>query len=300
MRLQRMVVGGAVFAMLGAGIVVSAASLGENAAAEPRTTAASPSGRPSRLTSPPAQGHTVTAAQFARQALDKLGPQNGHHALRVLDLDSGQSVTHGDTTHSFAAASIIKVDILAALLLRSQEKGTGLTERQKNLAESMIRHSDNVAADALWSDLGGRAGFDETRARLGVEPSTGKPAASWGLTGVTLADRTTLLKAVFTEDSPLSADSRAYIRSLMGSVITGQDWGISAAGDEDADRVLKNGWLPRTATGLWCINSTGLVSYGDRTLLVAVLSDDQPSQEAGIALVERLARTAVHSLADHL
>lgn len=66
--------------------------------------------------------------------------------------------------------------------------------------------------------------------------------------------------------------------------------GVSAAGDRWA---LKNGWMPRTTTGLWDINSIGRVRADGRTCLVAVLSDGQPTKESGIALVEAVARAAV-------
>lgn len=56
---------------------------------------------------------------------------------------------------------------------------------------------------------------------------------------------------------------------------------------------LKNGWLPRSDTDLWDVNSIGRVEYGGRTLLVAVLSDGQPTYKTGVDLVERAAATAV-------
>ncbi|WP_328885428.1 hypothetical protein [Streptomyces sp. NBC_00316] len=56
---------------------------------------------------------------------------------------------------------------------------------------------------------------------------------------------------------------------------------------------LKNGWLPRTATGLWDINSIGRVSSGGRTYYVAVLSDGNRTRAAGIETVEDAARAAV-------
>lgn len=66
--------------------------------------------------------------------------------------------------------------------------------------------------------------------------------------------------------------------------------GVSAAGGGWA---LKNGWMPRTTTGLWDINSIGRVRTGGRTCLVAVLSAGHPTKESGIALVEAVARAAV-------
>lgn len=71
---------------------------------------------------------------------------------------------------------------------------------------------------------------------------------------------------------------------------------MSAAGSAWA---LKNGWMPRSATGLWNINSIGQVTADGRTYLVAVLSGGQPSKEAGVALVESVAKAAVDVVRTH-
>ncbi|CAL9386622.1 hypothetical protein SUDANB21_01179 [Streptomyces sp. enrichment culture] len=56
---------------------------------------------------------------------------------------------------------------------------------------------------------------------------------------------------------------------------------------------MKNGWLPRDATGLWVVNSTGCVTVGGRVYAVAVLSDGHASMTEGVARVEHAAREAV-------
>lgn len=45
------------------------------------------------------------------------------------------------------------------------------------------------------------------------------------------------------------------------------------AADDPAAAELKVGWLQRSATGLWVVNSIGSVERGGRRYLVAVLSD---------------------------
>ncbi|WP_159042998.1 MULTISPECIES: hypothetical protein [unclassified Streptomyces] len=44
------------------------------------------------------------------------------------------------------------------------------------------------------------------------------------------------------------------------------------------------------------MNSIGLVEHSGHSLLVAVLADGQATRQAGIALVERTAAAAVHTL----
>ncbi|MFG3528330.1 serine hydrolase [Streptomyces sp. NPDC047917] len=211
-------------------------------------------------------------------------------SVAVLDTGSGARAVHGDG--SFDTASVVKVDLVAALLLAAQDEGRALTSVERGRAAAMIERSDNACTTVLLREIGGPAALDAANARLGLTGTTA--AHAWGLTRTTAADRLTLLRAVFGTESELSAGSRAYLRGLMERVEAGQRWGVSAAGDGWA---LKNGWMPRTTTGLWDINSIGRVRAGGRTCLVAVLSDGQPTKESGIALVEAVAGAAVGVLA---
>ncbi|WP_103516635.1 serine hydrolase [Streptomyces sp. SM10] len=206
-------------------------------------------------------------------------------SVAVLDTESGATAAYGDGT--FDTASVVKVDILAALLLLTQDEGRELTAAEHTYAEAMIRRSDNASATRLLEVIGGEERLDAANERLGLTST--KAAHAWGLTQTTASDQVRLLQAVCGTDSELSADSRAYLTGLMGQVEADQRWGVSAAG---SSAVLKNGWMPRTTTGLWDINSIGSVESGGHTLLVAVLSRGHATKEAGITLVESAAKAA--------
>ncbi|MFD7326054.1 serine hydrolase [Streptomyces sp. NPDC059875] len=212
-------------------------------------------------------------------------------SVAVLDLETGRSASYGGEGRTYDTASIVKLDILAALLLRAQDEGREPTAAERTAAAAMIERSDNASATALWQAVGGAEGLDAANARLGLTETTA--AAAWGLTQTTAEDQLALLAAVFGTDSPLEAESRAYVAELMEGVVAGQDWGVSAAG---GDRALKNGWLPREATGLWDVNSVGRVTADGRVYLVAVVSDGHATKEAGVGLVEDTARAAVTSV----
>ncbi|WP_328745756.1 class A beta-lactamase-related serine hydrolase [Streptomyces sp. NBC_00285] len=208
----------------------------------------------------------------------------------VLDLGSGDSAVYGDGV--FDTASIVKVDILAALLLRHQEAGTKLSTQEKAYATTMIENSDNASASALWSIIGKASGLDAANETLGLTGTEGGDGALWGLTQTTAADQLTLLQQVFGDDSELSEGSRSYLQGLMGRIEADQHWGVSAAAD-GSGWALKNGWLPRSTTGLWDINSVGRVTVDGHDYLVAVLSNGNATQAKGISLVEAAAKAAV-------
>jgi hypothetical protein len=208
----------------------------------------------------------------------------------VLDLESGDSAVYGDG--AFDTASIVKVDVLAALLLRHQEAGTRLSAREKAYATTMIENSDNTSASALWDIIGKAPGLDAANKKFGLTGTEGGEGALWGLTQTTAADQLTLLQQVFGDDSELSETSRSYLQGLMGRIEADQQWGVSAAAD-GSGWALKNGWLPRSTTGLWDVNSIGRVTVDGHAYLVAVLSKGSSTQAKGISLVEAAAQAAV-------
>ncbi|MER6557078.1 serine hydrolase [Streptomyces sp. NPDC001027] len=211
-------------------------------------------------------------------------------SVAVLAMDSGAAAVYGGS--AFDTASIVKVDILAALLLQAQDADRRLTAAEKAYAAAMIEDSDNDSASALWRSIGKAEGLDAANKRFGLTGTAGGEGMLWGLTQTTAADQLTLLQQVFGDTSELSEASRTYLRGLMGRIAAGQQWGVSAAAD-GSSWALKNGWLPRSATGLWDVDSVGRVTAGGRDYLVAVLSNGNATQAAGISLVETVARKAV-------
>ncbi|ROR46879.1 serine hydrolase [Kitasatospora cineracea] len=287
-RIRRAVAVAVVLSALGSWLVLS------------RSTTGTPASATASVSLPAADSGTTTADAGTDTGPDPdadsllaaaLGELDGHFAVTVADPGSGASAAWG--TDSFVTASIVKVDILAALLLRNDGVLTG---DQKAAAALMIEQSDNDAATALFDAVGGATGLDEANAAFGLTGTAAGTDGFWGLTSTTAADQARLLRVVFTEDSPLGSASRAYLAKLMGLVADDQDWGVSAA-DQGGAVQLKNGWLPRDSTGLWVVNSIGRIEYGGRPLLVSVLSDGSATEDAGIALVESVAAAAVRAFA---
>lgn len=238
---------------------------------------------------------SVNRTKSLADAMDSVaGAARGKVSVAVLALGSGESASYGDG--SFDTASIVKVNILAALLLQAQDADRRLTAQERAYATTMIEDSDNEAATALWESIGRADGLDAANARLGLTATEGGDGVLWGLTQTTAEDQLTLLRQVFgtDEESELSEESRTYVQGLMGNIAAGQDWGVSAAGSAWA---LKNGWLPRTATGLWDINSVGRVTAAGEDYLVAVVSNGNADMKSGITVVEAAAKAAVRVMA---
>jgi Beta-lactamase enzyme family len=262
--------------------------------ASPMATTPTPTPKATIASPTPPPTPTISAPAALADAVNDLDV-SGRLSVAVADLDpdDGGTATYNSSDDTeYDTASIVKVDILSTLLLQHQHAGTKLTEDQRELATEMIEQSDNDAALSLWEVIGGADGLDHANATLGLHHTTGGTDDLWGLTQTTVADQIALLRDVFGDDSPLSSASRAYISGLMESVTDGQRWGVSAADSDGTGYALKNGWLERTATSRWDINSIGEVTYDGHRLLISVLSSGQSYEQSAIAQVEKVALAA--------
>jgi beta-lactamase class A len=158
----------------------------------------------------------------------------------------------------------------------------------------MIEESDNDAATTLWNDVGGPSAVGQDDADLGMTATT--PSYAWGLTTTTAADQVDLLKAFAFPNPVLSTQSRSYGLSLMGNVETGQNWGVTGGVPPGVTVALKNGWLPLT-TNDWQVNSIGFVSGDGRDYVLAVLTDDDPTEAYGISTIDGLSSLVFSQLA---
>jgi hypothetical protein len=233
----------------------------------------------------------------ARGARHVPSAKGEYAAAGVLDLSTGATVTYNERV-SFQTASIVKADILAALLWKLQNDGGHLSESQKTLATKMITQSDNTAASALYSQLGGAAGLSAANKAFGLTSTTPGPGSTWGKAHTTVTDQLTLLKVLSSHDSPLSEASRSYQLGLMSRVVSDQRWGVPAAAQNSATAVyVKNGWDTLVADGgLWEINTIGRIVEPGHDWLVVVLSSHNTTQDAGEDLVEGAAKLAVDGL----
>jgi hypothetical protein len=231
---------------------------------------------------------------FASTIAGIVSGQSAHGAVAVTDLTTGATDSYSDGGHLFDTGSIVKLDILATLFYQHQQDGTSMTESEKSYAATMIENSNNDSATALFDIDGDVSGLTAANRVFGLTGTT--IDIDWGDTTTDPTEQMKLLEQVFTSDSVLSPASRAYIQGLMSQVESDQRWGVSAAASPGAGYMLKNGWLPSSATGLWTINSIGEVSDDGHLLLIAVQSDGNSTMNAGVAYIQQIAAAAAGSL----
>jgi beta-lactamase class A len=230
--------------------------------------------------------YRALAARLSTGIEGALRGRQGNHAVTVYDAATGLSC-QADGGEDFDSASIAKAIILAALLRWHQETRTPLSAWERYEATLMITQSDDDAATALWYEVGmSRLRHFLTLARM--SETVPGPGQYWGLTQATAHDELLLLKLLTRSNPVLSGPSRSYELGVMAAVITGQRWGTPAGAPRGVTVHVKNGWLPDD-TG-WHVNSIGAFTRNGDTYLIAVLTDDNPSEQYGIDTIENVAR----------
>jgi beta-lactamase class A len=312
-RVWRLIVAGVIIGAVSVALIllVSNRPAGQQAAPARHPARADPSHRSSGPTHPAAPTPTTTATSspsavsspLTSAATSYLSTRTGDITAAVYNVSTGQTWTlkPGDAQ---AAASMVMVDIMATLLAQVTSSGQQLSTADQNLMTTMIGHSDNDSATALWSAAGGPSGISTFNGTIGMKqtkPSTcltcpGFSSPGWGLTTTTAVDQVDLLEHLITPNAQIGNTEQAYALNLMENVDPSDRWGVSGGVPAGVTVALKNGWVP-LSDSLWQINSVGWVNGDGRDYVMAVLTDGNPSEAYGIDTINTLSGLVWKSMA---
>jgi beta-lactamase class A len=192
-------------------------------------------------------------------------------------------------------ASVIKAQVLGAVLLRAQDAGRGLTTWERSQIRPMIRYSFNPETANLYVDVGLEAGMRATDRRFGVTSTTHD--ARFGATQSTAVDRTNVALRLLHTSGALTQANRDIAWDYMSDVHPLQEWGISAGVPVGWSVAQKNGFYPSAGVG-WRVGSSGFVRQdgGDQGYAITVMTEGASNQRTGIRLTEEIARRAAAAL----
>ena len=210
--------------------------------------------------------------------------ERAHFSVSVRDEASGSTFDHGSGT--FATASLVKVHLVALMLWRAEQGGTGLTAAQRTDAEQMLIRSENDPANRAYAALGGSAGIEQ-----GLERAVGFTRIQvgeqfrWGRSMTKPRAVVALLDKVLDTDRDTPYE---LLQDAMSRVVPEQRWGVSALADRGSRVQTKVGWVE--GPGGWVVNSSGRVLVDDSPVLISVMTDRNATLDAGIATIEEVAR----------
>ncbi len=186
-------------------------------------------------------------------------------------------------------ASVIKAQVLAGVLLAAQDASRPISPSEAADVKLMMHYSHNrPPTSRLYLQLGGAAGMEALDERFGI---VGTSHTAWyGRTLSTAEDRTRLVEQLLIGGGPLSAESVQAAWEWMSSVSAAQSWGVTAGLPVGYEAALKNGFFPMSGAG-WRLGTTGVVrDPNGGSYAMTVMTDNNPSESAGIRLVEEIAR----------
>ena len=213
-----------------------------------------------------------------------LSSREGTITAALYDVSTGQTYLYHPGTRE-VTASMVKIDILAALLAQAQTQNRSLSATEDAVARRMIIASGNGAASRLFDEVGQRDGLARFNQSIGFTQTV--PSWGWGLTATTPVDQLALLKTIVLPGGVLSPASQAYEQSLMEHVYDSERFGIATGPPASARVGVKDGWYDEASTG-WQINSAGYVQLGTVDYLAVVETAGDPSEDYGKATVSQL------------
>jgi hypothetical protein len=216
----------------------------------------------------PSAGAIAAAAQF-------LDTRAGATALAVVD---SQGRVAGVRLHEhFRTASVVKAMMLVAYLQMLSSRHRGLSGADRSLLYPMIHVSDNNAASAVLSVVGGGrlASVAREAGMVDYAPAVGW----WAFTQTSAVDQARFFSQL---GRLVPGRFYGYARWLLSSVAPSQSWGVPAVARPRWQVFFKGGWLPMEGV----FNQVALLERGSLTFTIAVLSSGEPSMSYGEQTIE--------------
>jgi hypothetical protein len=171
----------------------------------------------------------------------------------LMDRRTGEIWGSANQTATSWPASMIKAWIAADYLRRTTENKQTLDQDRKDEITTMIRDSDNDAAEDIFDELGRNASLTRLVGICKLTDTVIDPRG-WGFIGISARDTVRMADCI-ADGTAAGPQWTNFLLDLMRNVVEG-DWGIrDALQPADAAKVaIKNGWLDYDDDGYWHVN----------------------------------------------
>ncbi|KIU15530.1 serine hydrolase [Mycolicibacterium llatzerense] len=200
----------------------------------------------------------------------------------VLDRDTGQLIATGNKS-AMPIASVAKLFIADDLLLQEAKGQIELTATDRQSLDTMLRSSDDSAAEVFWNRGGGNSIVSRVAARYGLTGTSVPYDGKWWNTMSTTTDLVHYYDQLLNGTGGLPPERASIIlANLAASTPSGADGYPQRFGIPDGlygePVAVKQGWMPEWDGNNWMHMSTGVVG-ADRRYVMAIGSL-QPTDDA--------------------
>jgi hypothetical protein len=228
--------------------------------------------RPAPEAPPDASSATLTGLDFrVIQATQDAGKSGATISMMLRDRFTEQTVSNGNST-PLAIASVAKLFIADDLLMQDAKGTNPLSADDRQALDSMLRSSDDDAAERFWSRGGAEAVVTRVAARYGLTSTGPPPDGRWWNTVSTAADLVRYYEMLLDGTGGLPPQRAGFIiNDLAQSTPQGIDGYPQRFGIPDglyAEQVaVKQGWMCCLGDD-WMHLSTGVVGADRRYIMV--------------------------------
>jgi hypothetical protein len=229
--------------------------------------------------SPPTAAFDGLPARIA-QATAAAAADGATISIAVLDRVTSQMLSNGNN-QLVGIASVAKLFIADDLL--SQDSSTPLSSGDRQALDSMLRSSDDGAAETFWAARGGETIINGVAGRYGLTSTTPPSDGQWWDTMSSASDLVHYYDGLLSGSGGLSGErAEIILNDLAGSTATGADGYPQRFGIPEglfAEPVaVKQGWMCCMDGSSWMHLSTGVIGADRR--YVMVIESQQPSDDA--------------------
>jgi len=217
-----------------------------------------------------------------RSATNDAAAAGARISAAVLDRDTGQLIATGNGS-AMPIASVAKLFIADDLLLQEAKGQIELTAADRQSLDTMLRSSDDSAAEVFWNRSGGNSIVSRVAARYGLTGTSVPYDGKWWNTMSTTTDLVHYYDQLLSGSGGLPPERASIILSdLAASTPAGADGYPQRFGIPDGlygePVAVKQGWMPEWGGNNWMHMSTGVIG-ADRRYVMAIGSL-QPTDDA--------------------
>ena len=202
-----------------------------------------------------------------------LASQGDRTAAVVYDLTRNRYYAY-HLDNQYLMGNAVKVPIVVAFLAMKEQQGLRPSAEERNQLMTMLtttdaRAEDDDASEAIYNEIGRSLGLKEYLNQIGITGLT--PEHDDLLYTLTKPLAMTQLLAMLYEGRILTQQDRSLVFSFLENTEPEYQVGVGDTSPQGATVAMQDGWVMGT-DGLWAMNSSGIVTVGSETYLIAVYS----------------------------